>query len=67
MYVILQIAGLGYLTGGSTLVSDAAACRSARGKLNFCSQCYKSVVEFDSIQTNSVGGYKGIHLKLDNT
>ena len=35
IYVILQAAGLGYLIGGSIVVSDAAACKSASGKLNF--------------------------------
>ena len=64
--MILQIAGLGYLIGGSIGVSDAAAYKSASGKLNFWRHCNKSAVVFDSIKTYSVEGTTKFILKLDN-
>jgi len=56
-YVILQLAGIGYLTAGSIFVSEAVAYRSESGKLHFWSHCNKIAVVFDSIKTHSVGGY----------
>ena len=55
-YVILQATGLGYLIGGSILVSDAAAYKFASDKLNFWRRWNKRAVAFDSIKTHSVGG-----------
>jgi hypothetical protein len=52
--VTLQIAGLGYLIGGSILVSDATAYYSASTKFNFWRHCNKSAVVFDSIKANTV-------------
>jgi len=60
-YMILQLAGLGYLIGVSTLVSNATAYKSPSGKFNFLLHCNKSVVVFDSIKTHVVGGYNEIH------
>ena len=56
-YVILQAAGLGYLIGGSIIVSTAADYKSESGKLNFWRHCNKGAVDFDSIKTLSAGGY----------
>ena len=53
---------MGYLIGRSIVVSDAAAYKSANGKLNFWRHYNKSVVVFDSIKTHSVGVGAGLQL-----
>jgi hypothetical protein len=75
-YVILQLAGLGYLIGGSIIVADPPARWflipfgllgpvHATGKLNLWRHFSKSAVVFDSIKTHIVGGINKFILKLD--
>ena len=56
-YAILQVAGLGYLIGGSVIVGGELTSL-INGKFNFWRHCNKSAAVFDIIKTDIVGEYK---------